>query len=591
MSKEKERAESNSPASLQGTFLGAVLDLSGSMYTSIRNNDGNQYSRIESLSKAFQQVMGDAQLFLRNASTDEQTRLRLFVHGFGFLAEGKQTWKTSIGDLFSILTGLDEKLAHYQPLQSELEAIWLDEVEQTLEAGKVSGDAKEELRLFVEHELREQAIQAEQQRSAARFQRWCASICQRIDAYDARLRVQVAQYRRFAILLLPFVIGFLWLLRGPTLMLAYVNRLFEAWVQRKLTDLRENANKYATQQAEKVVIVTKRALAEHHIEISQAIERGMIEFIDTEAFKQIHLYDARRSAQTRKRAFDRRALKSAYEEVAIQISEIMSSHVNFAWRTSLFLLRRAAKALKIQPNWELLKEKTIRCAHQVVWETTTPEVNSKAKALAKERFIRAVLTTIVQATKDKEQTLSLQEVATLLERRDKVSVTLRELPILGSSPMGLVLNQTFLRLRREAHLPQNKGLRPAIVIISDGLPTDTGIVDIAMLAEQIKQVGIPIVCCLVTNKNVGRPWLLRRKAGWFWPKAAYLMFSMASSVDEWPEFGRRLQESRFVLKKQAKLFIQINHAEYLQNVIEAILLPVESEQRLVREDAIRIASQ
>jgi len=53
------------------------------------------------------------------------------------------------------------------------------------------------------------------------------------------------------------------------------------------------------------------------------------------------------------------------------------------------------------------------------------------------------------------------------------------------------------------------------------------------------------------------------------------MFLMASSVDEWPQFGERLAESRIAVKKQAKLFIQINHTEYLRNVIEAILLPVE----------------
>ena len=284
------------------------------------------------------------------------------------------------------------------------------------------------------------------------------------------------------------------------------------------------------------------------------------------------------SVQTRKQAFDRKALRRVYEDVAVQIREIMNSHANLAWKTSLFLLRRAAKALKIQPDWELLKEKTIRCAHQVVWETTTPEVSSKARTLAKERFTRAVLITIVQATKDKERTLSLQEVSMLLERRDEMSVPLRELPIFGPSPMGQALKQTFLRLRREACLPQNRGLRPVIMIISDGLPTDTEAVDIAMLAEQIKQAGIPIICSSVTNENVGHPWLLQRKAGWFWPKAAHLMFSMASSVDEWPQFGERLQESRFVVKKQAKLFIQINHAEYLQNMIEAILLPVQREQ-------------
>jgi hypothetical protein len=147
--------------------------------------------------------------------------------------------------------------------------------------------------------------------------------------------------------------------------------------------------------------------------------------------------------------------------------------------------------------------------------------------------------------------------------------------------MGTTLRQTFDRLLQESRLPQNKGLRPAIVIISDGIPTDF---DPSLLAEKIKSYGIPIVCCFVTNRNIGRPWLLPQRMKWFWPEAAKLMFSLSSSVDEWPAFREKLQQSRFVLKKQSKLFIQINHAEYLQNFMEAVLLPIDKEMEQFKKE-------
>ena len=59
------------------------------------------------------------------------------------------------------------------------------------------------------------------------------------------------------------------------------------------------------------------------------------------------------------------------------------------------------------------------------------------------------------------------------------------------------------------------------------------------------------------------------------------MFSMASSVDDWPEFGERLKDSRFVVKKHAKLFVQINHSEYLENFVSAVLLPLDREHRFI----------
>jgi len=66
---------------------------------------------------------------------------------------------------------------------------------------------------------------------------------------------------------------------------------------------------------------------------------------------------------------------------------------------------------------------------------------------------------------------------------------------------------------------------------------------------------------------------------WLLPSDAELMFSMASSVDDWPEFGEQLRDSRFVVKKHAQLFVQINHSEYLESFINAVLLPIHEEHK------------
>ena len=561
-----------------GTLLGVILDLSGSMSESIRNDVGDQSTRVESFTRTVQKVLEDAELFLKNAPAKEDAQLRLFVHGFGFQLQGIPTVSSSLGDIFSILSGVNEQMESYRLLQPEIEGIWLGELEQVLEEKKIRGDAKEELHLFVERELREQAIEAEKQRSKAKFKHWCELTCQRLTAYDTKVRSHIQQYTGFAKLFLPFVIGFLWLLRGPMLVLTYLNSRFEAMLQRKLEDFRDNANKYATQQAEKVVTVTNKAINKHAQEISAAIEQYITDFIDREAFKFIQLHKAKMTANQRKNAFDSQALKSVYADTSKRISDIMSPHANLAWKTSVFLLQQGAKALKIKPNWNLLQEKTIRCAQQVVWEKITPIVRAQARKIAIERFTRAVLITIIQETKNTQTTLSPQEAFNLIKFQEETNISMRELPIFGESPLGFALNQTFIRLWQESQLPQNQGLRPAILIISDGMPTDTNIVDAPSLAEKVKRAGIPIVCCLITNCDVGHPWILRQKPGWSWPEAAHFMFSIASSIDEWPEFGKRLMASRFTIKKQAKLFVQINHTAYLKNFIEAILLPVEREQ-------------
>lgn len=563
----------------QGTLLGVVLDLSGSMSESIKNKGRHQYSKIESFSRAFQQVLEDAKLFIGSTSSQEDGQLRLFITGFGLQTETTPTISDQIGDIFSILSSIDEQIKQYKSLQPEIEKVWLDTIGQILEDKRVKGNARQELRSFVAHELREQATQAEEQRSAARFQHWFGAVCQKLNAYDMRVRKRIEQGSQVAkILFLPFIIGFLWLLRGFTLFLAKVNQIFEAMIQKKLTELRNNADDYATRQAAKVAAITNKALREHLFAIDTVIENCITEFIDREAFRFIRHFKAGLPTTAREQAFDHLGLRMTYEAASKQIGDMMSPHANLAWKTSVFLLKQAAKALKIKPNWELLREKTTRCAQQIIWERIEPEVRRQAEFFVKERFIRAVLITIVQDTKNENTTLSPSEMFELVKQRDTLTVSMRELPLFSGSPLGTALNQTFIRLQKEKQLPQNKGLRPAILIVSDGMPTDANFIDASSLAENIKQSGIPIACCFVTKRNISHPWILRQRPGWMWPEAAHFMFSMASSIDEWPEFTQKLRQSRFSIKKNARLFTQLNHTEHIRNFMEAILLPIERER-------------
>lgn len=563
----------------QGTLLGVVLDLSGSMTESIKNNEGHQYSKIEGLTDTFQHVLEDSKFLLESTSAQEEILLRLFITGFGFQTEDAPTVSNQIGDIFSILSNVDGQIEKYKPLQSEVENHWLKEIEHLLEEQKIKGDAEEELRSFVEQELREQATQAEMQRGTAKFQRWCDSVCQKMNAYDGRVRKAIKSYSRSARIVLPFILAFLWLLRGPSRFPTWINQTFENIVQRKLTELRDNADKYATQQSQKVVLVTKKALNESLPQIHTIIEQNIMIFIDKEAFRFIRSYNTGMGDKDVKVPFDSVGLQKTYEIVTERISRAMSPHANFAWKTSVFLLKQGAKTLKIKPDWDLLREKTIRCAQQIIWERMSPEVRKQAERIIKRRFLRAILITIVQETKNNATTLSLAEVSEIIKRQEKLSLPMDDLPIFSGSPLGTALNQTFIRLWGEKQQSQNKQLRPAILIISDGAPTDGNFISSLVTAERIKRTGVPIICCFVTNRDISHPWILRQKPRWQWSQAARLMFSMASSGEEWPEFIQSLIKSRFIAKPQSKFFIQINHTEHLRDFVEAVLLPIDREQK------------
>lgn len=573
--KEKISSNNSQPVTRQGTLLGVVVDLSGSMQTNLKNNQGGQYSRIESLSKAFQRAIEHIERLLESTPADKSAQLRLIVYGFGFCV-----LEQPMCDVLAALKLLKKKMSHYKRLQPELKDIWLQEVEAILEKGRKPGDAKEQLRLLIEKELREKAIQAEQRRKAARFQRRCESIYHRLDRLQVQLSSALNRSKSMKIILTPLVFCLLWMLRGPTIVMARINKIFEAWVQKKLTAIRNNANSYSILLSEEVVAETKRAVDTHQHEIDEIITSSLRPFLDYQSHALIRLYDAGCPKIERRQALHWDALNAIYDELTEKIGDIIAPQANFAWRKNLFVYKQAARLLKVKPNWDLLRLRTIECAYQAVWSMTEPYVQQVAEDFAKQRFVKAVLATTVAAAKDQEVILSIQDVSTLLQGYKEAKLSLEELPLFGESVMGQALTRTLQRLQRDMLLPQNRRFRPVLILISDGEVIDQ--VSPLPVIEEIKRLGITVICCFFANKNIRRPWVLRRRAMWLWPSDAKLMFSMASSVDDWPEFGTQLTGSRFVVKKHAQLFVQINHSKYLESFINAILLPIDEEHQFLQ---------
>jgi hypothetical protein len=559
-----------------GKLLGVVVDLSGSMQANLKNDHGGQFSKIESLSKSFQRAIENIERLIENTAADESVQFRLFIFGFGFCVV-----EQPLCDILAAFKLFKKKMNRYQSLQSELKQIWLLEIGSFLEKGRMTGDAKEQLHLFIEKELREKAIEAEQKRSVAKFQRWCESACLRLDKFKVHLDALLVHSKYIRLILTPLIICLLWLLRGPALALAYLNRVFEAWVQKKLTEYRINANKYSMILSDKVVTETKKAVDAHQQEIDEIILGSLRDMLDHKSLEFIRLYNMGRSKKERKDTLNWESLKIIYEELTGKIGDIIRPQATVTWNKNLFKYKQAARILRVKPDWGLLRIKTIQCAYQAVWQMTEPYVQHMAEDLAKQRFVKAALAITVESVKDKEVVLPIHDVAELLQQYKGKELTIDELPIFGASVMGQALSRTLERLQREIHTRQNRGLRPILLIISDGEVIDQ--TDPLPIAEKLKRLGVTIVCCFLADKNIRRPWILRRWAWWLWPRDAKLMFSMASTIDDWPEFSERLKDSRFVVKKHARLFVQINHSEYLENFVHAILLPLNREHGYIKE--------
>jgi hypothetical protein len=517
-------------------LLGIALDLSGSMRVTAVNRDGMARARIEEFSKTFAQAVQDIEFALDTVPRDKQVPPRLFIHGYGFVAEKESTWQDSIGDVFTALMAFDDLVARYHVLQVMLEKLWSAELKALLEIDRVRGNAEKELIAAVKQELERHAPTIRRpwyaflSYPAQAVERGCLIARRWIDSCQVALQAWAAGKGKLGSLLTFALCALLDCSRLALRIPAALMLSFSYWVEDFAERLRSRMTLTLEAQADQVVIMTRDTYDDHREEIIAAIRTGIKDFIDRQAFKYIHLYDkftdlgndAEYSLRQVRRAFerDKKALRATYREVSRQIGQIIEADVGAVWSKSesTHFLKKAAHLLQIEPDYALLRRKTEKCVRQVIWEQVRYKVNEEAEDLARERFTRAALITGIQRIKDNETTLSLREVCTLIKQQSlgDERKLLNALPIFGESPMGHALAQTYLRMRCEVQTATGHGqeLYPVIILISDGMPTDEDKVDILSLAAAIKKAGIPIICCLVMDGNVGRPRILRNQAGW-----------------------------------------------------------------------------
>jgi hypothetical protein len=146
--------------------------------------------------------------------------------------------------------------------------------------------------------------------------------------------------------------------------------------------------------------------------------------------------------------------------------------------------------------------------------------------------------------------------------------------MLGATPIkkGItIIHDVILKELKENKYTGN----PVLFILSDGDPTDSSHNDIKGIIDNIKQSGIMIISCYVTNEDILSPRQLYGKPRPDWPEGATLMFECASDLPEPSPFDGYLQEYKWSLEPNSKLFAQINQSDILSEFINLVISPLQ----------------
>jgi hypothetical protein len=167
-----------------------------------------------------------------------------------------------------------------------------------------------------------------------------------------------------------------------------------------------------------------------------------------------------------------------------------------------------------------------------------------------------------------DTTLSIAEVADLSESTSDTLDNSEEL-IFGNTPMREAFHEIHIRFEREL-FKRPEDTIPILFVVSDGEPTDG---DPSPFADEIKKLGVTIITCFVTNKDIANPKVLLGNKDDGWDAATKLMFDLASKIDETTSFSYFLLKKGWTIQKEAKFFIQVNHSMIMEEFINVVLSP------------------
>ena len=170
-------------------------------------------------------------------------------------------------------------------------------------------------------------------------------------------------------------------------------------------------------------------------------------------------------------------------------------------------------------------------------------------------------------------TLTIDQVADLWESSESAFDNASEL-IFGGTPMCQLSMRSRSDSRSNFKRIPSETLKN-LFLLSDGAPTDGSP---HRTIKEIQKLGITIVSCFVSDHDVADPRTLYGQPLEMWPEGARLMFDAASEFPEESELSSFLLKKGWTIQPKARLFVQLNHTDVLNEFVDVLILPLRHHE-------------
>ena len=207
-------------------------------------------------------------------------------------------------------------------------------------------------------------------------------------------------------------------------------------------------------------------------------------------------------------------------------------------------------------------------------DSVASSLEEDAKRTIRNRITAEISDLLFDRTRETgDTTLTVAELSDIWSNDGSARFDDMEALVYGMTPMKGAVEAAKQRFERE---PSNENETRILFVVSDGEPTDG---DPGDQFGDIKAAGVSVVCCFVTDEDISEPRRLYANEQPGWSTGARLMFEAASSVVPDGRLEQQLKEIGWEMPDNARLFVQANHTDILDEFIKACGADVSSRNQ------------
>jgi hypothetical protein len=312
------------------------------------------------------------------------------------------------------------------------------------------------------------------------------------------------------------------------------------------------------------VTKSRKIFRQHEKEYEGYIKTQLEKFVESQVRSILTIYSLGYSRDIVLTYFDFDKAKRLACDIYQHLEQDVEKSIRVTWIQSRVLLEAKKLRLNALLDFKEVEKLTRECIKKDVWDELKPFVEKVVLDLffnAFATFAKEMLPEWIGLASAREVVRPLKDLVNILPNTFEEQVYSQDF-MFGTTPISEAMQRATMRLLDKVHNKKQKFL----IIISDGeFPAS----EPNIYAYLLKQIGVTIVTCCISDRNIMTQLVSEKSHNW--PDGAKTLYDIASTVESNGDLLAKLEQRGLQTSNNTKLFYQINQAEVLDKVIEAIL--------------------